>query len=322
MVSNITCHRSVSLGRNPRKTTSAVGSHQLSLCIMTKQVDTDVEMRLSEDFQASSRGTNPVLEDSSPLSSKAALSQTSDQQPTVATDLRAYAARLVENGEVSSAEEIFRHVLHILSQTPSSPEIEIVETLRLLGKCCQLSGRPEEAMRCYKEVLQLKARQRLQDEPAPMKLILAEIFYAMGMIHSKLYMESRRDVVTKAIKCFSFSIELRKGCLGERHPTIASAQHNIATILVKAGHFHKSLEYYNASLANRRVALGRHHPEVASSLRHIAMAHRSMGNNNKAASSLSEALEILKCIPFESSLGEVMIELSHVKRTDNFGASR
>ena len=312
------------------KTTSAVDSHQISVCVTTKQLDTEPEMRLLEDFEGISGRTDPVVEDNGPLSSNASLSQTTNQQPTVTADLRLFAARLMENGEVDSAEEIFRHVLHILSQTPSSLEIEIIETLAQVGKCCELLGRPEEAMSCYREVLQLKAYQRLQDEPVPMKLLLAEIFYAMGMIHSKLYMESsrvlkgsnRRDVVTKAIKCFSFSMELRRGCLGEGHPMIANAQHNIATILVQAGHFRKSLEYYDTSLTNRRVALGRQHPEVASSLRHIAMAHRSMGNNGKAAAFLSEALDILKYIPFESSLREVMIELSHVKRTGNFGASR
>jgi hypothetical protein len=62
------------------------------------------------------------------------------------------------------------------------------------------------------------------------------------------------------------------------------------------------------------MALGHRHAEVASSLRHLAASHKDLGNYQDASVYLSEALEILKCIPCEGFLSEVMIELSHVKR--------
>ena len=314
MVSKLFINSGVPFHLQPQKTSLA--PHANSFFVMTKNLDMEAEMRVSNDLLGI--GENHPVEENT-LSAKIDASSSCEQRQVVA-DLRAFAMEAMDNGETKRAEEVLRHVLHLLSQTPSSPEIEIIETLAHVGKCCELSGRREEAMSCYREALQLKAHQRLQDEPQPMKLILASIFYSMGMIHSKVYMESssasqgsRHELATKAIKSFTFSMELRKDCLGERHPMIASAQHNIAILLTKAGHFGKALEYYETSLASRRAALGGRHPEVAASLRHIAMAHRGMGNNKEAAKFLAQALDILKCIPFESSLREVMIELSHVK---------
>lgn len=300
--------------RSPRKTVALESNH---IALSVKQIVVDTKMSLQDE---------PVAEEKGTISIKPDPFQTSGQhqhQRTTVAELRAFAEQSLENGDVSSAEEVFRYVLRIFSQTPNSPEIEIIETLAGVGRCCKLSGRPEEAMHCYREVLQLKKHQRLQDEPTPVKLVLADIFYDMGLIHSRAYMErenvlqggSREDLARKAIKSFSFSIELRKRCLGEGHPMIASAQHNIATILVRARHFRKALEYYTISLSSRRKSLGGHHPEVASSLRHIAIVHRAMGNIGEASIFLLEALEILKGVPFESSLREVVIELSHLKRS-------
>jgi len=181
-------------------------------------------------------------------------------------------------------------------------------------------------MSCYKEALQLKAHQRLQDEPQRMKLALANIFHAIGLIHSKILMEDYTNgrsirqevtvtVATKAIRSFSLSLNLRKECLGEENLLVASSQHNIAAILTRTGNVSTALEYYKASLAVRRSVLGKGHPEVASSLRHMAMTYRAMGRHQEAANALTQALAILKEIPHEGSLAELLIELSHVKHS-------
>ena len=95
---------------------------------------------------------------------------------------------------------------------------------------------------------------------------------------------------------------------------VASAQHNISAILTKAVNLRKAVDFYETSLAKVWTTLGERHPEVTCSLRHLAIAKRARANYKDSVSHLPEVLEILKGIPFESYLQEVMIELSHLKR--------
>jgi len=246
---------------------------------------------------------------------------------TLASEIKELALASTSRSEFDDAEELWRYLLHLQSGlTPPCTDDEVVATLAHIGRCCQSSGRYQEAMSCYRDALQLKAPCQLKNEPPETKLMVACILYDIGMIHSELLFQQnpsdvgdhqvkRKLLADKAIKSFQLSLDLRKSCFGEQHHVVASAQHNIAAILTRTGNHIAAKALYEKSLATRRAVLGpKPHPEVASSLRHLAMVHRMNGENQQAASLLSEALEILYHIPHNGMLQNVIIELSHLKR--------
>lgn len=241
----------------------------------------------------------------------------------VANELRAFAATSMKLRDFGVAEEIFRNILHVESRCVKEDDTELITALANIGKCCELTGRLQEALSCYKEALQLRANRDLHLEPTSMQLLLASVLYDIGMIHSKVLVEDRndrdtpnrkRDLATKATRAFSLVLKLRQTCLGENHPAVASAYHNIGVVLTANGIPSEAIAYHKKALTIRRIAFGHRHEEIASSLRHLAASHKDLGNFQNAAVCLTEALDILRCIPCEGFLCEVMIELSNVKR--------
>jgi tetratricopeptide (TPR) repeat protein len=169
----------------------------------------------------------PVMMDIDTVASVPPLSpkeESSDQQD-VRSELRSLAAASMEGGDFEGAEEIFRNLLHLESQKGQDNDSVLVATLASIGKCCESTGRLQEALSCYKEALQMRTHRELQNEPTEMQLLLASVLYDIGMIHSKVLFKGKseitnrnRDVAAKATKAFSLALKLRQNCLGENHP--------------------------------------------------------------------------------------------------------
>lgn len=264
-----------------------------------------------------------------------AQAETRDTVPTGGTqqplceELQEHAMDAMKALQYTQAEELFRFILHLQNEQKDDDE-KIITTLGKIGKCCELTGRLEEAMSCFKEALLVKQNRDLRNEPTSVQLLMAGILYEIGMIHCQMCMEGTSDdgsssdedtrggkgrlAYSKAMKAFTMSLKLRTSCLGSEHPTVSNTQFNIANLLTESGMPGIAIEYHDKALATRRKVLGPQHPEVASSLRHLAIAYSAIGQYQEAESVLHEALEILKRIPFDGSLQEVMIELSNVRR--------
>lgn len=201
------------------------------------------------------------------------------------------------------------------SQDTTCPQHEILKTLANLGKCCQYTGRLEEALRCYRRALQLKAADGVEKESWQIQLLAAEILYDIGLIHSKVHFEGSSTGLEKSLQSFLICLDIRKRCFGECHPAVANVQHNIGTIFIRRGDLVMAKKYIEASLKTRRDKLASCHPEVASSLRHLAMVYTGLGMMyGEAECLLTEAIAILRTVPGDLYLRDVLIELAYVKR--------
>ena len=244
-------------------------------------------------------------------------------------ELQEHAMDAMKAFQYNQAEELFRYILHLQNEQEEDDE-KIITTLANIGKCCELTGRLEESMSCFKEALLVKQNKDLRNEPTSVQLLMADILYEIGMIHCQMCMEASSDdgslsdednqsgkgslAYSKAMKAFTMSLKLRTTCLGSDHPTVSNTEFSIANLLTESGRPANALDFHNKALLTRRNVLGSQHPEVASSLRHLAIAYSALGQYEAAERVLLEALEILKRVPFDGSIQEVMIELSKVRR--------
>lgn len=230
-----------------------------------------------------------------------------------------FAETFMKQGDYRSAEPLFRQALHHMQQPSDAacPQEEILEILINIGKCCQSSERLEDAMTSYQQALRLKSGRCIQEESAKIQILMATTLYEIGMIHSKIYLngvDSNRDQAMKAWHSFQLCLNIRRNCFGSSHPTVASVQHNMGIILFVGGQLEAAIQHFNASLETRQAALGDHHPEVASSLRHLAMVYVKLEKYEESFRLLGDALNILRCIPHEPYLQDVLLELARVKR--------
>ncbi|CAB9511389.1 repeat protein [Seminavis robusta] len=306
-------------------------------------VDMDYEVSSSSD-NATAR-PYPPLDTSSQTETREAAAPS---QQNLCEEIREHAMDEMRALNYSAAEELFRYLLHLEHEQQADDE-QIIATLANIAKCCECTGRLEEAMSCYKDALLVKENKNLRNESQSMQLLMASILYEIGMIHCQFLMEAstgdgsdsssdddddddandegtdeqasqqrrkgkERLSFTKAMKAFTMSLKLRTQCLGPEHQTVSNAQFNIANLLTDAGMPEEAIDYHHKALVTRRKVMGPQHPAVASSLRHLAMAYNALGHLQQAENVLNEALEIVKRIPFDGTLQQVMIELSNVRR--------
>jgi tetratricopeptide (TPR) repeat protein len=240
-----------------------------------------------------------------------------DQQE-LSRELVYFARAFMKHRDFDAAESMFRQALHHMQHSADAtcPEQEMMQTMVNIGKCCQYTGRLEEALSCYRDALYCRSgRQDIHTESETVQLLIAGILYDIGLIQSRSYLSGQTKSPEKALQAFQMCLNLRASCLGENNPAVANVQHNVGVILSKEGHHDQAINYLLKSLESRRIALGDSHPEVASSLRHLAMVYNNMGGHHKEAERvLNEALSILRTISGECFLQEVLLELAHVKR--------
>ncbi|GBG32105.1 Kinesin light chain [Hondaea fermentalgiana] len=78
--------------------------------------------------------------------------------------------------------------------------------------------------------------------------------------------KSMPDETKKAYEEYmTAALSIRKERLGDRHPDVATALNNIATVYRAQGRYEEALAYYEEALSIRKDALGDRHPDVANS---------------------------------------------------------
>ena len=276
----------------------------------------------SDSYQGEShpQSNEQVFEDSSGSNSDKEQSSCQTTQRQYSKQLLDLARSFMKHRDFNAAESLFRQALQQMQYTTGDaacPRQEMLETMANIGKCCQSTGRLEEALSCYRDALHIKGNPVVHTEPVPCQLLVADILYDIGLIQSNMYLNKQvQKSQEKALQAFQLCLNIRKSCRRENDPAVANVQHNIGIILLREGgqRLEKALEYLTKALQTRRLVYGNHHPEVASSLRHIAMVYNAMGKDPEQAERLlNEAVAILRAIPGECNLQEVLIELAHVK---------
>uniref|UniRef100_A0A7S1Y635 Kinesin light chain n=1 Tax=Grammatophora oceanica TaxID=210454 RepID=A0A7S1Y635_9STRA len=219
-----------------------------------------------------------------------------------------------QQDDTSSAAIFYREALRIQRHLGAS-STELFSTLAPLGQALQSSSQPEVAMEFYKEALQLKG-ESIGSESKDTQVTFATVLYNVGMIQSGRENRGNPQRRARALHSFRLCYQLRKDVLGKEHPGVASALHNMGTLLLEDGKVSKSMKYFQESLRIRQKSLGPDHPDVASSLRHIGRIYQDQGKYQQSLGMHDEALRILR-LPngdHSSQLIEVLLGLGHAHR--------
>ena len=185
------------------------------------------------------------------------------------------------------------------ASTSLTPDPFLV-TLTQLGQALQGLGHMSEAMSCFREALNRKG-QNILDESPQTQALFATVLYNIGMIQSKNHNSTtngdpQRRV--RALHSFRLCLDLRRRALDPHHPSVASVLHNMAVLCLEDRRVAESLEFFQESLAIRRQSAGPR--EVASSLRHMGRLHQDRGDYTAALRLQQEALSLL--LPASASI--------------------
>ena len=204
-----------------------------------------------------------------------------------------------------------------------------VTSLNNLASLYYDSGRDEEAIPIYREVLRIRERTLGPVHP--------EVAVSLNNLASA-YVATGRYSDAEAL--YLRSLEIRQEALGPNHPRVANAYNNLASLYHRQGRFREAealyqravtilereiaLEpdpttarlkdqatryqlggqypqaqsYYEQALANEKQISGTEHPRTASATRDLAVVRGLQGDTQESASLFSQALSL-----FSGSLG-------------------
>jgi tetratricopeptide (TPR) repeat protein len=121
------------------------------------------------------------------------------------------------------------------------------------------------------------------------------------------------------------SVELRRKLSGEGHPRLATAMHNLATLLRDKGDYDEAGVLFRQSLEMRRKLLSDEHPQVGASLHSLAVLLYLKGERNEAEKTQRQAIDtyqkslkpdhwlIHRC---RSHLGKCLIKLKRYREAE------
>lgn len=240
------------------------------------------------------------------------------ENETVAKTLCALGTLFMRYREPTIATRFLMESMRVQESIPKEiSDNDKLMTLTQLGQSLQATGHDVDAMGCFREALRLKGKS-IVDETAQVKAIFATVLYNIGMIQSSHGDRADPQRRVRALHSFRLCLDLRRRALGNEHPAVASALHNIGILLLEDGQVTKSLDCFQESLQIRRKAHGPRHHEVASSLRHIGRIHQDRGEYQEALRLHQEALVILRqhvpttaTVAPSEHLVEVLMGLGH-----------
>ena len=90
------------------------------------------------------------------------------------------------------------------------------------------------------------------------------------------------------------ALELWKGVLGEKHPSVATGYNNVGITLGEVGRHEEALEYKIKALELFKEVLGEKHPDVATSYNNVGSTLGEVGRHEEALEYLIKALELRK----------------------------
>jgi tetratricopeptide (TPR) repeat protein len=187
-------------------------------------------------------------------------------------------------GEMESAISKLDEVLAIRSNEYLPDHQKLTGPLTLQGEIFLKSGKTEEAMKRYNEVLR-----RLRGlERSECRLVVADITTRVAEIYKNL---DERD---RAIACHEEALRIRKAVLDPDHLEVAINVSALAILYERRGDLANALSRFAEALQIRRSRLGPCHIDVASLYNNMAVVYERLGKLPEATKKYELALGVFR----------------------------
>lgn len=184
------------------------------------------------------------------------------------------------NGDIVSAEGIYRRALATFDALGLAGDLRRAEALNGLGEVLRSKGDTHESEARHKEALEVR-RRRLGNE---------DILVAESLNNVAVVLHERNDLAG-AERLYRESLAIVRKLRGDDHPGVPATLTNLATVVGSRGNMAEGERLYREALAIRRRLLGESHPDVAFTLYALADALFSLGRHDEAVATCRDVLD-------------------------------
>jgi serine/threonine-protein kinase len=253
-------------------------------------------------------------------------------QPEVRASLMATMARVYTNlGLYDRADVLLKESLKIRRSIHPPNDLDVAESLNILGDLYRLQGNYNESLAAYEEELslhrktgdELKIAGSLNNvglgyvdkgdfETAEPYLLEALAMHRRLLPHETVQISANLNNLAlmyhgagdfkKAEPLFKEALAIEEKIFGNNHLQVAITLNNLALLYQDSGDYMKAEPMYRRSLEIRREVLGRDNMVLSVSLGNLGSLLTDMGENNQAEVLLRNALEIDRKISGESAI--------------------
>lgn len=186
---------------------------------------------------------------------------------------------LVSSGMPGQAVGYWRAMLGISERHFGPMHAQSAEFRDLLGAACELSGRPDDAVAMYTDLL--THLEQTGDDCAP------EVLAARASLARA---EAAAGRPADAIRLARQTLGRCEQVHGAGHPDTLEAQRHLADSYLAAGHFKQAIDLCKRILADRERVQGAGHPDTIAARASLATAYRSGGKLKDAIKQYERAL--------------------------------
>jgi len=209
-----------------------------------------------------------------------------------------------ENGDYNKAEEVLRNSVEIkVKKLQGEDNLEVANTVFMLGKTCTKLNSPDEAM-MYFEQARLSKQQRYldngnespsQQQQQQYHLEIAEMDLEIGHAHfvKKEFQES--------LECFHTYLRARRVAVGDDEIT-GDVLHSIGMAEYELRQYDAALKSFASALALYRVLLGDDHLSVAKTLYSLGLVYDAKHEYKESMKYHKEAFRLRRRLLGEDDL--------------------
>ncbi len=194
---------------------------------------------------------------------------------------RRWGRLLMQRGKLQAADVALTRVLEAQQRALGADDLEVAETISVLGGVRHSLGKLDEAAALHRQALAIHRKHHGGEHLA----VAVDLSNLGSVLSDKGDLDGAEPLLRD-------SLALREKLLSAEHPTLAPAHHTLGRLLATRGKFEEAERSLQRALELRRRALGDSHPAVATSLNHLAMLADQRGRAQEARALAVRALGI------------------------------